>query len=105
LELRLINDERFARLWISSRLKFARSPRRLLAALCAKGIEREDAQAALKNALSDEETEFALLSRYAGRLARRAKRKGEEDAASLKYMLKSEGFSPQAIARFLEERP
>ena len=37
-ELKLLDDSRFARLWLQSRLRFARSPRRLHASLCARGF-------------------------------------------------------------------
>jgi regulatory protein len=95
LELKLIDDNRYARLWLESRLRFARTPKRLLASLCAKGIDRDDAEAALKTVL-DEETEAALLARFVKRKKR--------DAAELKYLLKGEGFSPAAIRRFTAEQ-
>jgi regulatory protein len=102
-ELRLLDDNRFARLWLQSRLRFARSPRRLLLSLCARGIDRDDAEAALK-AVLDEEAEFALLARFAKKHARKAARSGdgEDVTRSLKYLLKSEGFSHAAIQRFLD---
>jgi regulatory protein len=96
--LRLLDDSRFARLWLESRLRHARSPRRLLSSLCARGIDRNDAEAALKTML-DEEAEFVLLTRFAKKYARKAS--GRENVTrSLKYLLKSEGFSHAAIRRF-----
>jgi regulatory protein len=100
LELKLIDDKRYARLWLESRLRFARSPRRLAASLRGKGIEREDADNALKTALSEED-EYAMISRYVKKHSR--KKSGKEDSHSLKHLLKMEGFSPQVIARFLNE--
>jgi regulatory protein len=64
VELKLLDDRRFAQLWLESRLRLTRSPRRLLSSLAGRGIDREDAQTALK-AVLDEETEFALLKRFA----------------------------------------
>ncbi|WP_461245756.1 regulatory protein RecX [Treponema sp. R6D11] len=97
-ELKLLDDNRFARLWLESRLHLPRSPRRLLSSLCARGIDHDDAQTALKNIL-DEETELSLLARFAKKYSKKAK--GE--LHSLKYLLKSEGFSIMAIKRFLGE--
>ena len=97
-ELKLLDDNRFSRLWLESRLRLPRSPRRLLSSLCARGIDHEEAQTALKNVL-DEETELALLARFAKKYSRKAK----GDPRSLKYLLKNEGFSSAAIKRFLGE--
>ena len=99
LELNLLNDNRFACLWLESRLRLAKSPRRLLVSLCGKGIDHDDAQAALKTVL-DEETEFLILTRFVKKSARKSGGKGES-ARALKYLLKSEGFSFRAIERFL----
>ena len=93
--LGLVNDRRFARLWLESRLRLTRSPRRLLSALCGRGIDRDDAGAALKTVL-DEETEFALLSRFA------KKHSKKNEGRSMKYMLRNEGFSRQAIQKYLD---
>jgi regulatory protein len=97
-ELNLLDDNRFARLWLESRLRLPRSPRRLLSSLCARGIDHEDAQTALKNVL-DDETEFALIAKF----AKKYSRKTNGDPRSLKFLLKSEGFSTEAIKRFLGE--
>ena len=98
LELKLIDDNRYARLWLESHLRLARSPRRLASSLYRRGIERDDADNALKTALNEEE-EFAMLSRYVKKHLR--KKSGKD--VSLKHLLKSEGFSPQVITRFLNE--
>ena len=94
-ELELLNDRRFARLWLDYRLRLTRSPRRLISALCGRGIDRDDAEDALKSAL-DEETELALLSRFVKKYRRKA------EGGSIKYLLKNEGFSRQAIQKFLD---
>jgi len=97
----LLDDNRFARLWLESRLCKTSSPRRLFIALCVRGIDRVDAEAALKNVL-DNETEYTLLLRFAKKQMRKINSKGEDANRSLKYLLRNEGFSAAAIQRFLE---
>jgi len=92
--LRLLDDSRYAQLWLESRLRLARSPLRLLVSLCARGIDRDEASAALKKTL-DEEAELSMIARFAKKKARKA-----DGARSLKSMLKGEGFSYAAIERF-----
>lgn len=91
-EQKLLDDNRYARLWLQSRLRLTRSPLRLLSSLCAKGIDRNAAQTALKTVLN-EETEAALLARFA---------KKHRNKTHLKYLLKSEGFSSEAIQQYLD---
>jgi regulatory protein len=103
-ELGLLDDRRYARLWLESRLNRVISPRRLLAALRARGIGRHAAEDALQETL-DTETEQRLLERYAQKLRR--KRGDEDDSAAarrdLRRTLKSEGFSSSAVQIFFEE--
>ena len=100
-ELELLDDRRYAQLWLESRVgSRASSPRRLLAALCARGIDREDAEPVLKFVL-DAEGEAALLARYAKKMLR--SRRSSSPAFSLKYTLRNEGFSHAAIQCFLDE--
>lgn len=96
IDLDLVNDQRFARLWLESRLRLARSPRRLLVSLCGRGIDRDTAETAIRTAL-DEETEWALMKRFVNKYSRKTVNKG---AAALKYLLNSEGFSSQVIRRY-----
>ena len=96
----LIDDNRFARFWLQSRLHFTRSPRQLFSSLCARGIDRDDAEAALKTVLN-EETEAALLKKFVKKRLKKLKSGGGDVTRSLKFMLKNEGFSPQAIQNFL----
>jgi len=109
-DLGLLDDCRYARLWLESRIsRQASSPARLLAGLRARGVDRDDAKQALGEAL-DDEAEQRLLERFMQKQQR--KRKGsrglqpEEDSdfarRSLKYLLKSEGFSPLAIEQVLD---
>jgi len=104
-ETGLLDDRRYARLWLDARVSRQRtSPRRLLIALSARGIDRDDTASALKEAL-DDEVEFLLLKRYMEKLQRKRKISSDDgdDSRSLKYLLKSEGFSSLAIQRFLAE--
>jgi regulatory protein len=102
-ELDVVNDRRFACLWIQARLgRRAEGPRRLLAALRGRGIGRDDAEAALKSALNFQ-AESALLRRYIEKLYPVS---GSEAAGglALKYRLKREGFSPPVVQSYWEER-
>ena len=99
-DLNLINDRRFAQLWLESRLRLTRSPRRLLVALCNRGIEKDEAETVMKTVF-DEETELAMLTRFVKKYSRKAGQ--SEDSRSLKFMLRNEGFSPQIIQRFFAD--
>lgn len=109
-ETGLVDDRRFARLWLETRLGRRRdSPRRLLSALRNRGIGREDAETALKSVLNDE-TEWALLGRFIEKQRhlrgfRIAETRPETDVIrSLRFNLKSEGFSSGVIQRFFDEQ-
>jgi len=104
-ELGLLDDRRYASLWLDARIsRQSTSPRRLLIALSARGIDRDDTSFALKEAL-DDDSEFLLLKRYVEKLRRKKKinSDGGDDGSPLKYLLKSEGFSSFAIQRFLNQ--
>ena len=94
--LNLIDDSRFSRLWLESRLRLPRSPRRLLIGLCTRGIDRDNAETAVKEVLN-EETEYALLLRFAKKYARKM------EGRDLKYLFKNEGFSSEVIKRYFED--
>jgi regulatory protein len=99
-ELEIVNDRRYAELWIRSRLaRRAESPRALAAALRSRGIDRKDIQGALKSAL-DFEREWLLLQRY----LEKNRRLIDGGELSLKYRLKFEGFSGPVLERYWEER-
>jgi regulatory protein len=101
-ETSLLDDRRYGRFWLEARINCrASSPRLLLAALCAR-IDRDDAEAVLKETL-DDETEQNLLNRYAQKLRRKPKNADDDSARSLRYTLKSEGFSSAAIQAFFDE--
>jgi regulatory protein len=99
-ELEILDDRRYAELWIRSRLaRRAESPRALASALRSRGIGKEDLQGALKSTLNFE-AEWALLQRY---LEKNRSPEGEKGLA-LKYRLKSEGFSGSVLERYWEEQ-
>jgi len=116
-ELGLLDDGRYARLWLESRInRQASSPLRLLAALRSRGIDRDDAESALKKVL-DDDAEQRLLERFMQkrqrghkngawglRPAKAASPTMDDEAArrSRKYLLRSEGFSSLAIELFFE---
>jgi regulatory protein len=98
----LMDDRRYACLWLDARISRQRtSPRRLFIALCARGIDRDDAALALKKAL-DDDAELQLLKRYVEKLQRKRKNNSDDDGRSLKHLLKGEGFSSLAIQRFFD---
>ena len=111
-EIGLLDDRRYARLWLESKIAGrGSSPLRLLAGLRARGIDREDADGAMREAL-DDDSELRLLKSFARRRQRALKTNHEgspppaddEDARrALKYRLKGEGFSSRAIGLFLDE--
>jgi regulatory protein len=101
VSLGLIDDERYAGLWVRSRL-VRRSgkvptPRKLLASLKNRGIDSSTAGKALKNSL-DTETELALLRRYMEKPTPK-----EIPGFSLRNFLKFEGFSSDVISLYLED--
>ena len=103
-ELGVLSDLRYARLWLESRVsRGSSSPRRLRAALRARNIDRHDAETALKEVL-DDETEQMLLEHFAQKMQNKSAARSREDAPdySLKYLLRNEGFSSQAIERYLD---
>lgn len=90
----LLDDRRFAELWLSSRLaRRAEGPVKLVAGLRARGVSREDASAALR-AVLDAETELSLARRFLEQLA------PTEDS---RRKLREAGFSSDAIRSILEE--
>ena len=102
-EIKLIDDRRFVRLWLASRLaRRADSPRYLLRSLCSRGIDADDAKSGI-NAVLDLETECKLIKRYAEKLRKKKKyaeiiaKNKDNPERSKKFYLKNEGFSPQAI--------
>ena len=101
LKRNLLDDERYAELWIRSRLTITKapSPQWLLAALSKRGISRNSSSKAIEKVL-DPETEYNLLLRYLSK-ARHPKRK---KAFSTRVQLKHEGFSSAALDRYFDSQ-
>ena len=98
----LVDDRRYARLWLASRIAGrASSPRELLGSLRSRGIGRDDAAAAFDEVL-DADAECLLLERF---LVRHRRRYGDpaslpaEGLRTLRYRLRGEGFSAGAVER------
>jgi regulatory protein len=100
LDQDLLDDGRYAELWIRPRLSYRKtpSPRWLLSSLRKRGIDRATAGKALEKAL-DPETEYALLLSY----LEKARLPQGEKARFLRAHLKNEGFSYSALERFFGE--
>ena len=98
LDRNLLDDTRYAELWVRSRLsaKKALTPRWLFASLAKRGIKRVFSQKAM-NTVLDEEAEFTLLLRY----IKKAGTLNGKGVISLKKHLKNEGFSLAVIERYL----
>jgi regulatory protein len=108
VSLGLIDDGRYAELWIRSRLTRrggkVPSPRRLSAALRNRGIDSSTVEKALKKIL-DTDTELALLTRYMERPPPGTGNSFEAPSSgfSIRAMLKFEGFSQAVISIYLED--
>jgi regulatory protein len=107
VSLGLIDDERYAGLWIRSRLahggRKVPTPRKLFASLRNRGIDSSTAEGALKSIL-DTETELALLTQYMECASPGA---GNSLKASfdfsLRGILKFEGFSQAVLSVYFED--
>ncbi|MDR1804034.1 MAG: recombination regulator RecX [Treponema sp.] len=99
LDRDLLNDERFARLWVNSRLSYGKtqSPLWLRVSLGKKGIDRNLSGKAVESLL-DSETEYALLLKY---LEKTGLSDGRNESF-LKTQLKSEGFSYEVLDRYFD---
>jgi regulatory protein len=95
----LINDERYAELWIRSALAGgkASSPRKLSASLRNRGINSSTVGKALKNSL-DAEAELFLLRRYIEKY-----QSNLEKQPNPRSFLKFEGFSPGVLSIYFED--
>jgi len=99
-EQNLLDDGRYAELWIHARLAVRKppTPQWLLAALLKRGIDRKLSIQALNKAL-DEETEYELLLKY----LEKGKFPNDKKVFFLRAHLKYEGFSPAILDRYFEE--
>ena len=99
LDRNLLNDERYAELWIKSRLagRKAASPRQLMNTLRNKGIDKYSLKEAMEKSF-DSDSEFILLCNF---LDKNPENK-ELDENYLIPLLKYEGFSADSINRYFE---
>jgi regulatory protein len=114
LKLNLVNDARYAELWLKYRVnRGGRGPRALAAKLRSKGIDRKTVDAAF-GAILTPGAEAALLRRRIEAAYRRPQSRsaktgfagtaGNKDRnGELRCFLKSEGFSQSAIDAYFEE--
>ena len=102
LDRDLLNDERYASLWLRSRLKKkAQSPKTLLTSLRKRGIDRHSSKKALEEIL-DADTEYALLLKYI-EAPENSKLAGKGDKFyRLRLQLKYERFSVESIDRYFD---
>ena len=100
LDRNLLDDGRYAELWIRSRLAMGKapSPRWLLISLGKRGIDRYLSREALGKVL-DPETEYALLLKYLEKTGIPEEKKVRRLRAQLKY----EGFSFDVLDRFFND--
>jgi regulatory protein len=99
----LLDDLRFAEVWLRSRLRGRpEGPPRLLAALASKGVRPETARLAIGNVLGElgDEEGLKTLERAWEKLSGRS---GMTQEKLMKTLL-ARGFSPSMIRRFLENR-
>jgi regulatory protein len=97
LEKKLLDDTRYAELWIRAKLgKKASSPLSFLVSLEKRGIDRESSLNAIRKVL-DEETEYSLLLRFIDNMDLTIKESG-----FLRTRLRQERFSPETIERFFD---
>ena len=102
LEMDLLNDRRYAKLWLQSRLARrngpAPGPRQLMAKLRKRGIANADISAAFDDAMTGE-AEWSLLMRFLEKNQAFAR----DDGRYLKSRLKFEGFYASTLERFFDE--
>ena len=99
IDRNLLDDLRYAELWVNSHRKKTKSPGWLMAGLRKKGIDADTAAKALKKAL-DPETEYSMLLNY---LDSSGKKEPTLEKGFLRAKLKNEGFSHSAIGRYFDE--
>ena len=105
LNRNLLNDRRYAELWLRTRLGSGKafSPRWLLISLGKKGIDKDSSQKALKEML-DPETENALLERFLKKNRRKNPGlSGKGGRNSEKSLLKYEGFSFDVLNSYFDD--
>ena len=99
LDRKLLDENRFAELWIRSRLGGkAPTPLWFLVSLGKRGIDRDVSKKAIRCVL-DDETEYTLLLNYLTKMDI-----FQEAPGIIKMRLKHEGFSADVINRFFDSQ-
>jgi len=95
-----LDDTRYAERWIYAKLKAKKplSPLWFLVSLEKRGVKREICLAAINKVL-DEDTEYSLLLKFIGGMDVLLKKN-----LPLRAKLRREGFSPEAINRFIDTK-
>ena len=98
IEKNLLDDTRYAERWILAHLWVRKtlSPLWFLVSLEKRGVSREICLTAINKVL-DEDTEYSLLLKFVERMDALTKETG-----LFRTKLRHEGFSPEAINRFLD---
>ncbi|MHC6201807.1 regulatory protein RecX [Breznakiellaceae bacterium SP9] len=97
-DLDLLNDSRYARMWLESRTcAHINSPKQLLAALCRHGLAHRVVHAAYKSVFTFEK-ELSLLTRYVSKKHIAC----EGDPHQTFQQLQAEGFSSAVLHAFLD---
>ena len=100
-ELDLVNDLRYAQLWLKTRIRNGnKAPRMLNMLLLNKGLDRETVKTALDSAFTPE-AETALLRRCIAKFDHDKNKNNTKTA--LRSFLKMQGFSADAINLYMEE--
>ena len=96
----LLNDERYAELWLRARLKKKpQSPKTLFFSLLKRGIDKCTSKKALEKVI-DPDTEYTLLLKYTETL--KNDMISEKRNFSLRAHLKHESFSPETLERYFD---
>jgi len=99
----LVNDEEFARAWVTSRKAAGRGGRRRLAwELGRKGVERELIERVLTEEL-DDEAEMEQALELARRRLRGKRAEAKEERSRLRRYLLGRGFGFEAVDSVLEK--
>jgi regulatory protein len=105
-DLGLVNDQRYAELWLKARIgKGNKGPRALFQLLAARGIDRETANTALAAALPPD-AEAALLCRCLEKEESQQKKSlwgARDPKTARRHFLKAQGFSADCINGYFEE--
>ena len=117
-EMNLVNDRRYAELWLKSRIgRETKGPRLLYSLLIARGIEHESAEEALAAVITPD-AEAAMLRRclekFSGKITvkntikksnsmKNSVKNSIDEKTAIRFFLKRQGFSSEAVTQYYEE--